>query len=402
MQKPLLGSFAIDEAGHTPSISVFGDLITGQRNPDIIAKFAHGLSTFEVTTATTGSGTQNTGDGALTISTGAAINSSFTVSSVDAVRYLPGFAMYANFTAAFISTPEIGSSRSIGFTNGKDGLLIAEVDDSIRLQHIRSNGSLVSDVLRTDWHDKLDGTGESGLNIDFSKTNIFQITLGHLGIAPIVFWVHNGARFVPFHTLTFANLQTAPHLVNPYLKIIAKVVNTSKATATTLLTASWNAGSMQGSDIDPASSNRRFNQESSVVAVSTERPILTIRNKANYPTGGLENYVKVLLQSMQGVCEGTTTNLIKFRLYKNATLNAGTTTFSDKNSVDSCVEINTLATGFTGGTQVWFDAAARNVGFRFTIGDKFLGIYPNESYTLTAESASSVTVSVSFDWFEEH
>jgi hypothetical protein len=184
--------------------------------------------------------------------------------------------------------------------------------------------------------------------------------------------------------------------------MICKVTNTTNSNAATLLTASWNCGTLHGVNMDETSSNRRFNQESITTSLTTERPVLSIKNKGDYPTGGLENFVKVLINSVQGVCEGNGTNTVKFRLYKNATLNAGTTTYADKDSVNSCVQVNTGATGFAGGTQVWFDVASRNNGFRFTVSDKNIYLYPNETLTLTAQSASTVSAEFSFDWIEKH
>jgi hypothetical protein len=392
----------VDEVGHTPMVSVFGDLSVANRHADILAKFAHGLSSFEAIKTVTGTGNHDTNNGALTITTGASTNSSCMVESRDAVRYIAGNQMYANFTAAWLSTPVTGSVREIGFTNKKDGFLILDDAGTMKVRHIRTNGATYREFARKDWDDRLDGTGESGLNIDFSKTNIFQITFGHLGIAPVIFWVHNGNRFVPFHAFYYANLQTEPHLVNPYLEMICKVTNTTNANAATLLTASWNCGTLHGVNMDETSSNRRFNQESITTSLTTERPVLSIKNKADYPTGGLENFVKVLINSIQGVCEGNGSNTVKFRLYKNATLNAGTTTYSDKDSVNSCVQVNTGATGFTGGTQLWFDVASRNNGFRFTVNDKNIYLYPSETLTLTAQSASNVSAEFSFDWIEKH
>lgn len=397
-----LFSQIVDEVGHSPSVSVFGDLVVAARHADILAKFAHGLSSFEAIKTVTGTGNHDTNNGALTLTTGASGSSSCTIESRDAVRYVSGYQMYANFTAAWISAPATGSVREIGFSNKKDGFIIVDDDGVMKVRHIRANGATYKEAIQSQWGDTLDGNGESGLTIDFSKTNIFQITFGHLGIAPVTFWVHNGVKFIPFHRFYYANLQTEPHLVNPYLEMVAKVTNTTNTLPATLLTASWNCGSVHGVDLDATSSNRRFNQEVLASGITTERPVLSIKNKLDYPTGGLENFVKTLINSMQGVCEGSGSNTIKFRLYKNATLNAGVTTYTDKNGVDSCIQINTGATGFTGGSQVWFDVAARNSGFRFTVNDKNIYLYPNETLTLTVQSASTTSAEFSFDWIEKH
>lgn len=391
-----------DENGQSPAVSVFGDLMVGQRHPDIIAKFAHGLSDREVITTAIANGTTSTANGLLTINSGEAINSSMEVKSKDTVRYLSGFGMYAMFTAAFVGTGVVGSERSIGFSNGNDGVLIVNDAGVMKLRHIRANGSTVSEVAQESWIDRLDGQGASGINVDWTKINIFRITLGHLGVAPIVFWIHNGKKFIPFHSFEFANNTVLPHLINPYLKIIAKCANTTNNTNLSLLTASWNAGSMHGAGIDVGSSNRRFNAEASITSIITERPVFSIKNKANYPTGELENFVKINLVNIKGVCEGNGSNVIKFKLYRNATLSAGTTTYTDEDNVNSCAQFNTGATAFTGGTLIWSDACARNVQVKFDLEIEKIELYPNETLTLTATSASGVNFDASITWIEAH
>lgn len=394
-----------DTAGHSPLVSVFGDLVQAARHADIMCKFAHGLSSFEVLSTLTGSGSYATTDGALTLSTGAASNSSCEIKSRETVRYLPGYQMYAMFTAAFLSTGQIGATNWIGFFNGNDGFKISQVNGVMRVQHWRG-GSLVSgkDLARGNWHDNLDGTGASELNIDFTKTNLFMITIGHLGIAPVIFWISNGQYWLPFHVFEYANLQTALHLINPYLKVIAKVENTTNNTNQQLLTGCWNAGSIHDISTDQMTNNdRRFTVEVPIGAVtSTEKPFLSIFNKTNYPTASLENFVRILPALFNGVVEGTGTNPIDIRIYRNATLTTGTTTYTDYDNVNSCVQINTGATAFTGGSKIWFGAIGRNTGFNFDLLLDKLILYPNQSLTLTMQSASNCTADFMFRWNEEH
>ena len=400
----------VDYAGRQGHISEFGDTITAGRHPDIMAKFANGIAAAEAISTVTGSGVATTTDGYLQLSTGAAINSSNTVTSREVVRYVPGFEMYAYFTAAFVSSGVAGSTRSIAFTNGNDGFKLIDDSGTFKLQHVRTNGAVFStyDKSRANWEDPLDGTGASGLNIDFSKLNIFKITLGHLGVAPVRFWIHDGSRFVQFHKFVYANIVAVPHLVNPYLKIVAKVTNTTNNLAATLRTASWQAGSVHPTPgLDSYSLDRQGFKELTLAytaggGAGAETPFFTLANKTAYPTGGLENFATVYVIRLQGVGEGAGANNIKLRAYKGATLSAGTTTLIDYDNLNSCVQYNLLATAYTGGTQLFYDVASRGVPFEIDLSAVFITIYPGEQITFTVQSSSNMTLDCAAFWTERH
>ena len=393
-----------DQRGHSALVSVFGDLINAPRKPDIMCKFAHGISAFEALSTITGGGSIATTNGQATLNSGAATNSGTVVKSRETVRYLPSHAMYAMFTAAWIGTPASGAKSYIGFSNGNDGFLVGFFDGVFKFRHIRANGSVVSgkDVALANWLDPLDGTGASGLTLDEAMLNIWRISLGHLGVAPVVLEVHNGQFWTPVHVYEYANLQAVVHLVNPYLKIWAECANTTNNTNHQLVTGCWAAGSIVADQGEFNVLDRRFSQELVAAVTSTERPFFSIRNKTNYPTGGLENFVRILLSLMTGVCEGSGTNNVKFRLYRGATLTTGVTTYADYDSVNSCVEINTGATGFSGGTEISYNVATRNAPFNFDLLAEKLITYPNQSITLTVQSASNVTADFMLRWAEEH
>lgn len=69
--------------------------------------------------------------------------------------------------------------------------------------------------------DKLDGSGPSGMTIDPSKGNVFEIDLQYLGFGNVFFKVENPetGRFFTFHRFEFANARTTPTLNNPSLKV---------------------------------------------------------------------------------------------------------------------------------------------------------------------------------------
>jgi len=72
-----------------------------------------------------------------------------------------------------------------------------------------------------DWDDPLDGTGTSGIILDPTKLNVYQINFRWLGIGIMIFALENplNGDMYEFHRKKFTNLVNAPHLDNPSLKI---------------------------------------------------------------------------------------------------------------------------------------------------------------------------------------
>ena len=72
-----------------------------------------------------------------------------------------------------------------------------------------------------DWNDTLDGSGVSGIVLDPSKLNIYQIDFRWLGTGIIRFAVENPdyGDMYEFHRLKFSNRQEFPHIDNPSLKL---------------------------------------------------------------------------------------------------------------------------------------------------------------------------------------
>lgn len=77
-------------------------------------------------------------------------------------------------------------------------------------------------VYQENWNlDKLDGTGTSGITLDPSKLNVFQINFRWLGAGEMRFAIENplNGDMIFFHHEHYSNQNTVPHLGNPSLKL---------------------------------------------------------------------------------------------------------------------------------------------------------------------------------------
>lgn len=68
--------------------------------------------------------------------------------------------------------------------------------------------------------DKLDGTGPSGMTLDPTKLNVFQVNLRWLGAGRIQYAIEDPVgAMIPFHVETYANENSDVHLDNPSMKL---------------------------------------------------------------------------------------------------------------------------------------------------------------------------------------
>ena len=95
--------------------------------------------------------------------------------------------------------------------------------------------------------DRLDGTGPSGMILDTTKGNVFQIGVQYLGYGNAHFSIEDpeSGKLRLFHTIKNANSRTTTVLKNPNLSILATSANIGGTTSTTLKSASM-AGFTEG------------------------------------------------------------------------------------------------------------------------------------------------------------
>jgi hypothetical protein len=93
-------------------------------------------------------------------------------------------------------------------------------------------------VTRASWDDPLDGTGPSGVTIDFTKGVIFKIRLQYLGYGDINFYIATGDPdhpIVKFHTIVNNNTNTFPYMRRGTLPVRARAYSPGGSSGTTTL-----------------------------------------------------------------------------------------------------------------------------------------------------------------------
>ncbi len=205
------------------------------------------------------------------------------------------------------------------------------------------NASTDSWVAQTAWNgDVMDGTGRSGITLDPTKGNVFQIRYEWLGFGRIQFSIQNPntGEFIEVHSIPYGNANTTPSLDNPTMALSMTCRNLGSTTDLTLKSASM-AGLIEGidSDLGPTfSCDRLF----TIGNVTTEEPVLTVRGMQPY--NGLVNQIRNELLSFSLTSDLNDARAVTtFRVYIGATPINGTS-YADVATGQSATQCDKSAT----------------------------------------------------------
>lgn len=386
-----------DFAGRRGFNTVFGETVVGTREDDISVQFQYSNSTLDVTELVSGSGaTSNSTQQAVVSITGAIGSSRLT--SLDSVRYRAGHEVVAQFTSVYVGA-QAGVKQSHGLFNTADGVGFGTEEGVFGVWILE--GGAKTFVPRSSWlGDKLDGTGPSGFDLDPTKVNIYQVSYGWLGIAPIIFSVYTGhlTGWVVCHWIDRINTVAVPHLHNPTLPMAMEVVRGAGAgTAASIRSSSWKAGVVGGYQEAP-SADRWFSYTSLAFTVTAgvNNNVFTIRNKSTYQ--GVNNHVIAELAIV--AFENSTNKSMAIYGNKGATL-AGNSAYADINTANSVMEVSTGGT-VTVGTRGPATVLRKDADVRTDVRNTGIFIYPGQAFTfeVVPDAGAVGTMSISARWIE--
>jgi hypothetical protein len=107
------------------------------------------------------------------------------------------------------------SNQVAPFDSEKDGLWLESSNTGITL-NISHNGVLGESVPQAEWNvDRLDGSGISGITMDWSKTQIMAIDFEWLGVGRVRWSFVIDGVIVPVHYTNHANITTSVYMRSP-------------------------------------------------------------------------------------------------------------------------------------------------------------------------------------------
>lgn len=257
-----------------------------------------------------------------------------------------------------------------------------------------------------DWNlDTMDGGNDaanpSGMLLDISKGNVYEVQFQWLGFGAITFGIEDEAngRLTDVHQIRFTNNNVAPSMQNPTLPLYASVKNNG-TTTDVIIKLSSQAAFTEGGN------NQRLglvnSSAGSLVAtdVTVETAILSIINKPIF--GGLSNRVDIVPLIVNFSSDGSgAVKATTFRIRVNPIL-GGDPSFADVSTTTSVVAFDTAGTTVTGGGLVSTVQFANQIqGFQIDIASFAALQPPGTLITFTIETdGGTVDAGVAMTWRE--
>ena len=386
--------------------TAFGDLRTAELHSQFQGSFEYTVDNSDLNDKVeVAGGDISQASGMAVVATSTTTGSSAFLSSKQHARYKAGFGGVSRFTVLFTEpvadteqyiglVDEAGSTAAFknGYIVGYDGLTLG--------YHRFQNDTKITKAI-ADWDDPLDGSGASRATISPTNLNVFFIQYQYLGAGAIkIYFEKQDGTIVLVHTEKYAGLFSEPSTHNPNFHFGIHVNNKATSDNLTIKCASY-AYLVEGrTSLIELHQPQNSSGTQEKLTVTAEVAILTIRNRATYASKN--NFIDIQIEGVSASIEANSANnLANIRIVKD-TLLGGTPVFSNINTNNSVVEIDTSGTTLTGGTEVVLPislAGKNDTGFRDTVNLRLL-LGSGETLTISGASVNSATIRAGISWRE--
>lgn len=394
---------------------VFGDPVAVPLTPIINGSFIHGLNNQIVTAGTPlNSASADSNNGRLRLQTGTNSAGAAAVVSKKPMRYREGEGILLRYTAAF-TTCVANSTQLVGAANYTSSASNTDFVDSVltgcngaSFGILYRNNSSDTFIAQTSFNiDKINGTGKSGFNIDYTKGNIYQVQYPFLGYGDILISVQNPdtGLLIPVHRIKYANTSTAIEFTNPNLSFYALVKNSGNTTNLTTYVGSF-AGFITG---ERKFLGANFSTAHRKTTITTRTNIFSLKMATSLNGAVVKGITR--LRSCSFACDGGNDSC-HFEIVKDTTL-GGTPSYAPVSgstadngatltSANSAISVDTAGTTLTGGTIQFNASAARNTGYSMDFTGYDLYIVPGETFTVAITGDASLNGRAACNWNEDY
>ncbi len=265
-------------------------------------------------------------------------------------RYQPGKSHLVLMTGTLTSsgTHAGASFAHIGYNDDNNGVFFSQTSAGVGV-NIRSDvsGSVVNTtVLQSSWNlDKFNGTGPSGLTLDFTKEQIFVIDLQWLGAGRVRFGFEIAGQVQYCHQFLNANTIANPYMRTACLPIRYEVFNSGGTGANVTLKANCCSIQSEGGVSHNIGYTFGFENTAAVTVNTTFLPIWSVRVQNTFQGITYRGQIHPI-----DIPTLVKTNDVIWQIRINATLTGAT--FANTVDANSGLEYDTAATVVSGGTVV--------------------------------------------------
>lgn len=204
------------------------------------------------------------------------------------IRYQPGKSQLVDMTGT-LGASIANVRRRIGYYDDQNGIFFEQSSGSVFVVgRSFSSGSVIdTKTSQSSWNvDKMDGTGQSGIVLDLSKSQIFSFDLEWLGVGRVRHkFVIDGLRWT-IHESLYSNVSACAYMTTANLPLRYEIDNIGNTAASSGLVQICAAVVSEGG-VDERGVVLSATNGSTLVSVSTIlRPVLSIRVSGCLPSGG--------------------------------------------------------------------------------------------------------------------
>ncbi len=270
-------------------------------------------------------------------------------------RYQPGKSQYITITVDFVEAVTNCKKRA-GYFDGDNGIFL-ELDGSAVSVVLRSKvtGSVVETrVAQANWnHDPFDGSGESGVTLDATKSQLVWIDLEWLSVGTVRVGFFDGGLPYVAHNFHNANVINKSYMATANLPVRYEIVNSAELSSATKMRQLCASIMSEGGFSEDFGFPFAAGNGIIPIAVTSRRAIVSIRPKATF-----NSIVNRALILPQGYGFFPQTNAGFMEIVYNGVL-GGTPSWASVND-DSMVEFDIAGTTVTGG--ITFDHRHADAG----------------------------------------
>jgi len=369
-------------------ITAFDELLIAEFTPTVQLHFHYNINPALVDVVNVSGGTVTQSDSMAVVGSSTTTGSTALMTSHNFVRGSAGQGVRARFDAIF-TIGVSGTNQEIGLGDAVNGFFIGVNGEDFSINRRRDGTD--NFVSQSNFNrDKLDGTGPSEMVIDTTKLNSFEISyqgaINYCLANPVT------GDIILFHRIEYGNNNIIPHVLNTTAPMRVFVDN-SATTSDIVIKTSFISGGIEGKNAE-LGFIESFSSTVNSVPAGVETLVFSLKNKETFSSKTNRGIVRAL--TISAAVSGTKTAIV--RLYVGTTLTAPS--FSDLDTGVSMIEMDTSATGFSGGTQV-FALPLSKEGNALEDVSKLEGdLLPGIVSSITVESANSTDVAAAIVWKE--
>lgn len=318
---------------------------------------------------------------------GAAPNDYIYYQSYEYIPYQPGRSQLVFITFNFFPpfSPGFGTStKMVGLSDGNNGfeLVYDYFTNTFNFKIVTTTSAGNQTVDQNNWNlDKLDGTGASGININFGCTQILVIDFQALYVGRVRFGFDINGTIIYAHEFLNADVQNYPYIATANLPIRAGIVSSGAAVNDEMYFICCSVASEGGSD-DAQRFGYTFVYTGNYLTVPSAAMTYMFSLSPALVFNGYTNRVKVVLDSIEIINTGN--KAVKYQLGIGA--NITTPTWNNINTLNSSIQYDTTGTS-AGGQAITFDAGyvPAGLGAKSTLATQAL----HSKYPITLDPAGA-------------